>query len=83
MLVEISVATTVTPGTTAPLGSVTTPEIEPVIAAQAVMTPKKTHMLKIKTDLVNRFIDRCLHKIYRAKLRLFFEIRTKQEKTRT
>jgi hypothetical protein len=41
-LVETLVATTVTPGTTAPLGSVTTPEIEPVMAALAVRVPRST-----------------------------------------
>jgi hypothetical protein len=38
--VDRLVATTVTPGTTAPVGSVTTPEMEPVMAAHAAIVPK-------------------------------------------
>ena len=41
-LVDTAVATTVTPGLTAPLGSVTTPEIEPVMAAHATRVPRNT-----------------------------------------
>jgi hypothetical protein len=52
------VAITFTPGTTAPAGSVTTPEIEPVIAAHAATAPKiATEATPIKdTNLTNRFM---------------------------
>ena len=43
-LVEVLVAVTLTPGTTAPLGSVTTPEIEPVMPAQADIAPNRNTM---------------------------------------
>jgi hypothetical protein len=52
------VAITFTPGTTAPAGSVTTPEIEPVMAAHAATVPKiATETSPIKdTNLTKRFI---------------------------
>lgn len=46
------VATTVNPGMTAPLGSVTTPEIEPVMAAHVVTVPRSAP--KRKPSLINR-----------------------------
>jgi hypothetical protein len=57
-LVDTLVAVTLTPGTTAPLGSVTTPEIEPVMAAHAVSVPKSTTTtaaLTNDTNPTNRF----------------------------
>jgi hypothetical protein len=49
--VEVSVATTVTLGITAPVGSLIIPEIDPVMAAQAITTSRKKHTLKTKADL--------------------------------
>ena len=60
-----AVATTVTPGTTAPLGSVTTPEIEPVMAAEAVRVPRSTAVATAAkdTNLTNRFMALDLSKL--------------------
>jgi hypothetical protein len=48
------VTDTVTPAITAPLGSLTVPEIDPVIPALAVIALKRTAaaMLKCKTDFI-------------------------------
>jgi hypothetical protein len=52
------VTVTVTPGITAPLASVITPEIDPVIAAQVttVANRKNTIAVIIKTRRLSRFI---------------------------
>jgi hypothetical protein len=52
------VTVTVTPGTTAPLGSMMTPEIDPVIAAQVAIAVKRKHPIAmvIKARRLSRFI---------------------------
>jgi hypothetical protein len=41
-LVEVAIAVTVTPGITAPLGSVITPEMEPVMSAREIEAERMT-----------------------------------------
>jgi hypothetical protein len=52
--VDVLVTVTVTPGITAPLGSVTVPEIEPVMPAQATAALNRTAAAtpKFKTDFL-------------------------------
>jgi hypothetical protein len=58
VFVDTAVATTVTPGTTAPLGSVITPEIEPLMSARAAFAPatRIRTTLEIRIDFIREFI---------------------------
>src|SRR6185437_4280555 len=70
MLVATSVATTVTSGTTAPVGSVTTPEMEPVMLADAVIAARTNKIPRMmEKNRLKSLMDRGLALMLKSEIR--------------